>query len=768
MRIDESGFSSKRTSVKLLCERGYTRLNIVEGALRGVGHMWVGDAAKSVRLGAIYSEIDNMTDAEMDELAKGIKAWLDKTGTKYDDLDPQYINEDISRKFEKRTKSIRATAHVEKFKDKMKSIAYERLDANAKELAALQQRYSSYISMPLAARRFSSTFSDLMKAIKTEQEFHRRDIHLSVDEADERMKYRDYPESSVMRETWKNITQQREYIAFARKLLRQKFPVLDALDTGSIKVSKTSDDDLYKKIVAAFDRARKAQIDVRRKIETEDMPLYKLDPIVFATLSFFSITEKSRDEFSVAVLAWLAEERTKDWAVKFGSTILGIGLAAACFIPGIGVGAIIALGAVGAGIGGAAAAYEFEMADDLHQAGESQRGGSHQLISDPDAAKTEYMWGIVNIILAGVDLFIAGGEVFSLGKVLKRFDTVKDGLLFVDRVGDTSKAAKLLSRMDKLADGQKMLTRLLSADIEDAAEITKFINGLDETFLLRAEVLANRSDDIKDFAARIRIEKGIDEFGMPCKPVLPDEVMNRFDDVGKRLVPPMKKPLSRSAVLSRYAELGVSEKMLDAAIAGIRKVLKDEDLDSVEVIFRPRAANSDTHDFPGELFVKTKTTKFPEESETIRIIKYEDGRRQAVLRSDPTVVLMEGTSDWDLGAIRVNGRTLLTAPEYDPLYPLLKPSEGDHKIYEEIQISINDIYEKKYGAKTTLINHEDQINGKMQPYVLKGEVAQNHNRIGANRAGENDHVCLRIRVDGDEVSFGEMNYFELESESGIR
>ncbi len=309
------------------------------------------------------------------------------------------------------------------------------------------------------------------------------------------MKYRDYEESSVLRDTWKAITFQREQIALGRSLLRKSFPVLDALDAGSVKIGRTTDAQLYANIVAALDRARKAQAEVKKRIESGDMPLYKLDPIVNAALASFSITESSKADFSLAVLEWLAEERKREWAIKLGSAVLGIGLAAACFIPGIGVGAVIALGAIGAGIGGAAAYYEFEMADDLHQAGESGRAGSHQLISDPDAAKKEYLWGIVNLILAGVDIFMAGGEVFRLGKVLSRFDSVKDGLSFVDKVGDVKKSIKFLNKIEDTENGAILLKKLESASEEALKQIERCLETVDATDVDGLLLGFNKIDD---------------------------------------------------------------------------------------------------------------------------------------------------------------------------------------------------------------------------------------------------------------------------------
>ncbi len=388
--------------------------------------------------------------------------------------------------------------HVTVFRRKMYEIACQRLDANRTELDAMQARYEAYFGKSKGAQRNDMSFEQLRNAIEKDKELQRKDETLCVEQGDAFDKLKNAPDYQPFIDNLQTIKDFRSDIAHSRYLIRKAFPEIDSVSGERISY-KTNNAQILEKMIKSFDRARKAQDEVRAKIDSGDMPLYKLDPIVDATKAFYGITDKSTDEFGKAVNAWLASERSKDCVIKILSTVVSLGLAAACFIPGIGVGAVIALGAIGAGVGVAGAVYEFEMADDLNDAGESQRAGSSKIIADADAARKEYVWGIVNICLASVDLFLSGAQVVRVGKVLSKFDTVAEGSRFLNKVGDAKDSMTFLNRMDSLPNGKQVLQKLDKATGDTANEVVRFFNGLDDAELSRGVGVFNKYDTADDF-----------------------------------------------------------------------------------------------------------------------------------------------------------------------------------------------------------------------------------------------------------------------------
>jgi hypothetical protein len=388
--------------------------------------------------------------------------------------------------------------HVTVFRRKMFEIACQRLDANRAELDAMQARYEAYFGKSKGSQRNDTCFEQLRNAIEKDKELQRRDETLCIEQGDAFDKLKNAPDYQPFIDNLQTIKDFRSDIANSRYLIRKAFPELDSV-SGERVSYKTNNAQILEKMIKSFDRARKAQDEVRAKIDSGDMPLYKLDPIVDATKAFYGITDKSTDEFGKAVNAWLASERSKDCVIKILSTVVSLGLAAACFIPGIGIGAIIALGAIGAGVGMAGAIYEFEMADDLNDAGESQRSGSSKIVADADAARKEYVWGIVNICLASVDLFLSGAEVIRVGKVLSKFDTAADGSRFLNSVGNAKDTMTFLNRMDSLPNGRQVIQKLDKATGDTANEVVRFFNGLDEDILEKGTTVFNKFESPDDF-----------------------------------------------------------------------------------------------------------------------------------------------------------------------------------------------------------------------------------------------------------------------------
>lgn len=382
------------------------------------------------------------------------------------------------------------------FKAKLKEIALARIEANGQGLNALQEEYKAIFDLPETVQRQVGTYSTLMDAIKKDQELQDHRVTLVIDRADAQFSFNSIGDP---RAYGSEITENSAYFLFSKKvedydlmieqvdqtrqLLRNAYPVICAIDTEDVDTAHESHRDIYKRIEKAFDKAREAQTEVKLKIRSDDMPLYKLDPIVLATIEYFNISENPTDAFGRDVLDWLASKRRKEWAIKLGSAVFSIGLAIACFIPGVGIAATIALGAVGAGVGAAASIYEFEMADDLYDAARSQTAGPYQLISDPEAAKKEFIWGVVNLCLGLVDAFLAGNEIFKIGNILNKFSSTGKGLKVINQMDSLDDAVRIFTKVDNLQDGATFLRKMEDASNETVQAISRVITNTSDEAL---------------------------------------------------------------------------------------------------------------------------------------------------------------------------------------------------------------------------------------------------------------------------------------------
>lgn len=387
--------------------------------------------------------------------------------------------------------------HVTVFRRKMYEIACQRLDANRAELDAMQASYESYFQKSQYLQRRDTQFEQLRTAYDKDKELKRKDDDMIPIMGDAFTKYNVDPTYQPFIDEYTNARNIRSDIAISRYLLRKAYPELDSVSDGRITY-KTNNSQILDRMVKNFDRARKAQDEVRQKIDSGDMPLFKLEPIIEAAMAFYGITESSTTEFAKAVLEWLKSARFWDGVIKIGSTVISLATAAACFIPGVGVGAIIALGAIGAGAGMVGAIYEFEMAEDLDDAAWSQQSGSNQLIADADAAKKEYIWGIVNLCLACVDLFLSGKEVVRVGRVMSKFSSVADGATFLNKIGDAKDAMLLTSRLEKVQDGTKLLTKLETASDDTVSIVSKLIVAAPENRITATIIAMNKFDNVED------------------------------------------------------------------------------------------------------------------------------------------------------------------------------------------------------------------------------------------------------------------------------
>ena len=182
------------------------------------------------------------------------------------------------------------------------------------------------------------------------------------------------------------------------------------------------------------------------------------------------ITSDNPSAYSQEVLKWVEDERRGEFILNILGIVIPLGLAIACFIPGIGIGAVIALGAIGAGVGTGFAAYEFELADDLNDAALASATGSQKLV-DTEAAKAAYIWGVVGLALSAFDIFISGKAVLGLLKVTKGINGVANASNIIKLLDE-----KTMGKLAKLNADELAKVMNVASKPEDIASILKNID----------------------------------------------------------------------------------------------------------------------------------------------------------------------------------------------------------------------------------------------------------------------------------------------------
>lgn len=295
-----------------------------------------------------------------------------------------------------------------------------------------------------------------------------------------------------------------EYIAQCRNLLNSEYPVTRLVN--SRKGGDLNKEDAFQKIREACDNALVTFDEVENKVLTGDMPLYKMEMIVNDVLTKEGITPDASDAYGQSVNQWLKVERRWNKAIEILGMIIPLALGAACFIPGIGLGAIVALGAIGAGVGGAAALYDFEMADDLHDAGKASAAGSENLV-DAEAAKLQYIMASVSLCLSAVDLFMAGRAVKSLVHVSKIAAGTSKGAGVLKLLDDSA-----VTTLAKLGD-DKM--KIIFESVENGENLKHILKN--KTVLKKLEQLT--PDELSDFVRTSGDDLGVKLLNSGLDPV---------------------------------------------------------------------------------------------------------------------------------------------------------------------------------------------------------------------------------------------------------
>ncbi len=789
----EGDGSSQRVSTMLLCERGYKQLDEADTILRPWCFLGEGPSYTTIKLGMLYREIDQMTEAELEEINLATKTLLNELGVPYDDLEPDRIDPLEKKRIDRNAKLWRSKAYVDEFKEKMKQIALEMLAVNEKAIATEKAKYKSYFYGHGSARESNKVYDRLKDAILADYQFSEYE-RIAKEYAD--LNYTSYNHSipGVERVPWPMTIDGENWDFYAyyetqvaavqfygelRRALRATYPVMDVLNEGDVS-HKSSATEAYEKIEKGLDAAKKAIGEVRAKIEDGSMRLYKLPYVVQQALAFFKINETSKDERSVAVKAYLAKEMGTDFWIQVTGTALGLmGAVAALFIPGVGLTAAIILGCVaGAGTvgGGVLSLYELEVASQLDAAGRSQRGGIFKLIDDPDLAREEYLWSIVGLALAAIDMVTTAADMVRIVKVLGYFDTVKDACVFSKRVGkkfdDTVRFAKA---MDKAADGRKIFELLsLAKKEEDVVAITRFFAGLDEfdpDAIRKAEALFKRFDKVEDFAKRIRAESMIDDVGALAGEHTPFEVMKRYDATGSRIeLSQLGKRVSKPSIYKREMIFGVDEDTLNALIEATKKTAEQFKLEEFESCVRPRAYGATAGDALGQPskymgaknvigipkgwklvkrsdgIIEIVPTSF-KGGDAVKIPSLPDGYRIVPVKEGDGYIVV--TSDLDAAYFKSDGRYLYTKEKAGELTGELT---DDYKMYKYFSEELNDSY-RSTGSLTDIMLHPDNISGQLEKIA------------GAFAAAQKDDLCLVIRYRKGKITITEVNYSVFERQA---
>lgn len=377
----------------------------------------------------------------------------------------------------------RANDNVGYFKNKLKIEGIRLLNINRAEVEATKGKYKVLVDKPDSPVGYK-VWNDFEQAMLMDEKLkgRRAEVQTRLDAANEVFRKaggsrlydkdaitdttRRVKAAVVERDTCNILFQE---IDFQRRLLNAAYPVSRIMDSTTADLSSKSKS--YEQIVIACKNAQLVFTDVENKIISGDMPLYKMDMIVNKVLAEEGICPENRGDYSAEVTKWLKKVRDRDARIEVLGMVIPLAIAVACIFAPIGLGAIIVLGAIGAGVGGVAAAYEFEIAHDLHQAGKASSKGSADLV-DPEEAKRQFVMASVTLCLSIVDAFLAGKAVVQLVKVSKVARGIKGAGKILNKLDEaTLKSLNKLSK-DDLAKALK-----LSSDPSKTADILLKLNN---------------------------------------------------------------------------------------------------------------------------------------------------------------------------------------------------------------------------------------------------------------------------------------------------
>ncbi len=194
------------------------------------------------------------------------------------------------------------------------------------------------------------------------------------------------------------------------KLLYREHPALGVLDLSDFSADHpASPDEIRAALDAGYTELLEEIAGVRARIVSGDIPVEKLGRLVEEVKAELGVTGDAGSEEARFVLEHLERVGTTEQLITYGSLVFGVALGVGAFLASGGTAAL--LGAVGAAVNFGAAAYEFELADDLHDVGRAARHEPDDAMVDPEGAAARYRMAVFNLVLAGADAGLSARAV---------------------------------------------------------------------------------------------------------------------------------------------------------------------------------------------------------------------------------------------------------------------------------------------------------------------------------------------------------------------
>lgn len=296
------------------------------------------------------------------------------------------------------------TPAVANFKQSLKNQANAKLDENGKQVDSLDEAYlNSEQSKPLLAELRGVVKKDAQLKARQKELERNINLHQQPDIGASMGGVVPKGYSAAEREA---MSAELEQIKQVRATLLAQYPALGLVKTNEADLS---DAELQAVLSERFNGVRQAISSSREKINTEDIPIEQLEPVIQEVLGQQSenLSEQDRQEIE----SYLARRRNIDKTIKYGGAALEVALTAGAVISSIySFGITGLLAAFGTAVGVGTAAYELEQANDLNTLAKAGAAGGEPLIANPDAAKLNRNLAIANLALAGIDVLAVGAD----------------------------------------------------------------------------------------------------------------------------------------------------------------------------------------------------------------------------------------------------------------------------------------------------------------------------------------------------------------------
>ncbi|WP_017660507.1 hypothetical protein [Baaleninema simplex] len=226
-----------------------------------------------------------------------------------------------------------------------------------------------------------------------------------------------------------------------RLIIGQSHPASSLFHDDREKADDLADDrSLAYEIHTRFNRILEYIDKVEVALHEDKISLEDLDAVVTEVLE--QIPRQGKE----VIREYIDNQNRIEIAISFSALAVELGLGVAAFFTGYGI-----LGIIGSLLGIGTAAVELNQAIQLENVAGSQEGGGQPLMSDPDAARFNYVMALANLALAGFDLV----------------STVDEG-------------AAVLGALARNTEGTEVLARL---DTEDLERLGRAIRDNDEELL---------------------------------------------------------------------------------------------------------------------------------------------------------------------------------------------------------------------------------------------------------------------------------------------